>query len=32
VVLMTNRAPSASDALLAGRDARTGLLMPAAGE
>jgi len=32
VVLMTNRAPSATDALLAGRDARTGLLMPAAGE
>jgi hypothetical protein len=32
LVLMTNRAPSATDALLAGRDARTGLLMPAAGE
>jgi hypothetical protein len=32
LVLTTNRAPSATDALLAGRDARTGLLMPAGGE
>jgi hypothetical protein len=32
VALMTNRAPSATDALMAGRDSRTGLLMPAAGE
>lgn len=32
IVLMTNRAPAANDLLLAGRDARTGLLMPAAGE
>ena len=32
LALITNRAPSATDALLAGRDARTGLLMPAAGE
>jgi hypothetical protein len=32
LVLVTNRAPDADDRLLAGRDARTKLLMPAAGE
>lgn len=30
--LLTNRAPDPEDVLVAGRDARTGLLMPAAGE